>query len=108
VRKKVMEEAVVHRKRSSRIAVKESVREAERADARRRAEEEKEMERHRRWEARARKEEEERVRRENLRSTRLREKGRMGSERLVLGHHPSGDSQDQRHCAMLPVWTWMS
>ncbi|KAF8518471.1 hypothetical protein JB92DRAFT_2902655 [Gautieria morchelliformis] len=80
VRKKVMEEAVVHRKRSSRIAVKESVREAERAEARRRAEEEKEMERHRRWEARARKEEEERVKRESMRSTRLREKDRTGSE----------------------------
>ncbi|KAF8581073.1 hypothetical protein K439DRAFT_256606 [Ramaria rubella] len=80
VRKKVMEEAVVHRKRSSRIAVKESVREAERAEARRKAEEEKELERHRRWEARARKEEEDRIRRENMRSARLREKGRTGSE----------------------------
>ena len=85
-----MEEAVVHRKRSSRIAVKESVREAERAEARRKADEEKEMERHKRWEARARKEEDERFKRENLRSTRLRERGRTGSERLVLGLLYSG------------------
>lgn len=85
MRKKVVEEAVVHRKRSSRIAVKESVREAERAEARRKAEAEKEMERHKRWEARARKEEEERIKRENMRSARLRERGRTGSERSVFG-----------------------
>lgn len=76
-----MEDAVVHRKRSSRIAVKESVREAERAEAQRKADEEKELERHKRWEARARKEEDERIRRETLRSLRLREKGRGESER---------------------------
>ena len=81
MRKKHMEDAVVHRKRSSRIAVKESVREAERAEAQRKADEEKEMERHKRWEARARKEEEQRIRRETLRSLRLRERGRGGSER---------------------------
>lgn len=107
MRKKVLEEAVVHRKRSSRIAVKESVREAERAEARRRAEEEKEMERHKRWEARARKEEEERIKRENLRSTRLREKGRTGSERLALGSMHLGILRTNS-IALCSVWTSIS
>jgi hypothetical protein len=52
----------------------------------RKAEEDKEMERHKRWEARARKEEEDRQKRENMRSARIREKARLerGERYLVM------------------------
>jgi protein required for attachment to host cells len=68
-----MEEAVVHRKRSSRIASKESVREEARLAAKRRAEEAEKMSRAKRLEARLLKEEEDRFRRETARE--LRRKG---------------------------------
>ncbi|KAI0747333.1 hypothetical protein BC629DRAFT_1739948 [Irpex lacteus] len=69
-RKRKIEEAVVHRKRSSRIANKESEKEQARAEAIRKAEEEEKMSRTRRLEARAKKEEDERERRELAREQR--------------------------------------
>lgn len=74
VKKQVMEDALMQRKRSSRLAMKESLREAEKAESRKRAEVEKELERHRRWEARVKKEEEEKLKLESMRSVRLKEK----------------------------------
>ncbi|GJJ08665.1 hypothetical protein Clacol_002884 [Clathrus columnatus] len=81
VKKQVVEDAIVHRKRSSRLAIKESLREAEKT---KKAEAEKEMDRHRRWEARARKEVEERSKLENLRSVRLKEKAGIFTDRYVI------------------------
>lgn len=69
-RKRKIEEAVVHRKRSSRIAIKASEKEQARAEALRKAEEEEKMSRTRRLEARAKKEEDERERRELAREQR--------------------------------------
>lgn len=69
-----MEEAIVHRKRSSRIATKESVREEARLAAKRRAEEAEKMSRAKRLEARLLKEEEGRFRRETARELRRRER----------------------------------
>ena len=63
-RKRKMEEAMVHRKRSSRIAMKEVEKEEARLAAKKKAEEEEKMARLRRAEARAKKEEEERENRE--------------------------------------------
>ncbi|EIN04932.1 hypothetical protein PUNSTDRAFT_146212 [Punctularia strigosozonata HHB-11173 SS5] len=79
-RKRRLEEAVVHRKRSSRIAEKESVREAEALAAKQKAEEEAALTRAQRLEARRKKEEEDRERREKTREQRrlereLRENG---------------------------------
>ena len=64
------EEAILHRKRSSRIAMKESEKEEARRAAYRLAEEEERLSRERRIEARARKEEEERLAREKARELR--------------------------------------
>lgn len=77
-----MEEAIVHRKRSSRIATKESVREEARLAAKRRAEEAEKMSRAKRLEARLLKEEEERFRRETARE--LRRKEREGVQHTEL------------------------
>ncbi|KAK0193587.1 hypothetical protein F5146DRAFT_925694 [Armillaria mellea] len=74
VRKKRVEEAVVHRKRSSRIAIKESVREEARQAIAKKAEEEEKMSRARRAEARQQKEEEARQKRENAREQRRKER----------------------------------
>ncbi|KAK0480265.1 hypothetical protein IW261DRAFT_1477011 [Armillaria novae-zelandiae] len=74
VRKKKVEEAVVHRKRSSRIAIKESVREEARQAIAKKVEEEEKMGRARRAEARQQKEEESRQRRENAREQRRKER----------------------------------
>ncbi|KZT19238.1 hypothetical protein NEOLEDRAFT_1183554 [Neolentinus lepideus HHB14362 ss-1] len=73
-KKKKLEEAIVHRKRSSRIAFKESAREQARMEAEKRMEEEKALARARRAEARQKQEEEARTRREEARERRRREK----------------------------------
>ncbi|KAG8213169.1 hypothetical protein J3R82DRAFT_11580 [Butyriboletus roseoflavus] len=73
-KKRRMEDAVVHRKRSSRIAMKEFEKEEERAAMRKRVEEEEKMSRARRLEARQQKEQVERLRRENAREHRRMER----------------------------------
>lgn len=73
-KKRRMVEAVVHRKRSSRIAMKESEKEEERAAMRKRVEEGEKMSRARRLEARQQKEQVERLRRENAREQRRKER----------------------------------
>ncbi|KAK7051068.1 hypothetical protein VNI00_005180 [Paramarasmius palmivorus] len=72
--KRRMEEAIVHRKRSSRIAIKESEKEEARLAAQRKAEEEEKMGRARRAEARQKKEESERMKRELAREQRRKER----------------------------------
>ncbi|KAI0249853.1 hypothetical protein BJV78DRAFT_632094 [Lactifluus subvellereus] len=69
-RKRQLEEAVSQRKRSSRLAVKESEKEEARLAAIRKAEEEEKLSRVRRLEARQRREEEERLKREAAREKR--------------------------------------
>ncbi|KAI0636158.1 hypothetical protein C8Q77DRAFT_1277460 [Trametes polyzona] len=69
-----LEEAVVHRKRSSRIAMKESEKEEARLAAKKRAEEEEKMARAKRQEARLKKEEAERAKRERARDQRRKER----------------------------------
>ncbi|KAF9223586.1 hypothetical protein BS17DRAFT_780857 [Gyrodon lividus] len=73
-KKRRMEEAVVHRKRSSRIAMKETEKEEERAAIRRRVEDEEKMSRARRLEARQQKEQAEQLKRENAREQRRKER----------------------------------
>ncbi|EMD33317.1 hypothetical protein CERSUDRAFT_117938 [Gelatoporia subvermispora B] len=73
-RKRRIEEAIVHRKRSSRIALKESEKEEARVAAKRKAEEDEKFARVRRVEARAKKEEEEREKRERAREQRRKER----------------------------------
>jgi hypothetical protein len=69
-----MESALVHRKRSSRIALIESEKEEARLTARRHAEEKEKMSRSRRLEVRKQREEEERLRREQGRELRRKER----------------------------------
>ncbi|KAI0648846.1 hypothetical protein C8Q79DRAFT_1064920 [Trametes meyenii] len=69
-----MEEAIVHRKRSSRIAHKESEKEEARLAAKKRAEEEEKMARAKRQETRLKKEEAERAKRERARDQRRKER----------------------------------
>jgi hypothetical protein len=73
-RKRRLEEAVVHRKRSSRIAEKESAKEAEALVSKKRAEEVAALTRTQRLEARQKKEEEEREKREKAREQRRLER----------------------------------
>ncbi|KAF9473752.1 hypothetical protein BDN70DRAFT_915558 [Pholiota conissans] len=73
-RKREIEEALVHRKRSSRLAVRESEREEARMAAKRKQEEDEKMSRARRLEARQQKEEAERVKRELAREQRRKER----------------------------------
>ncbi|KAJ7716810.1 hypothetical protein DFH07DRAFT_861834 [Mycena maculata] len=73
-RKRRIEEAIVHRKRSSRIANKESEKEEARMLARQKAEVEEKKTRAQRLEARLAKEEAERERREAVREQRRKEK----------------------------------
>ena len=61
VRKQQQEEALTHRKRSSRLAIKEIEKEEARSRAIKEAEENEKLDRARRAEARARKEEESRI-----------------------------------------------
>ncbi|KAG7089650.1 hypothetical protein E1B28_011312 [Marasmius oreades] len=79
--KRRIEEAIVHRKRSSRIAIKESEKEEARLTAVRKAEEEEKMGRQRRAEARQRKEEAERLKREQGREQRRKEREAQLAER---------------------------
>jgi site-specific DNA-cytosine methylase len=69
-RKRHLEEAVSHRKRSSRLAVKENEKEEARQAAIKKAEEEEKLSRARRLEARLKREEEERLKREVAREKR--------------------------------------
>ncbi|GJE85675.1 hypothetical protein PsYK624_017540 [Phanerochaete sordida] len=69
-RKRKLEEAIVHRKRSSRIAIKETEKEEARLAAARKAEEEEKLSRQRRFEARSKKEDAEREKRETAREQR--------------------------------------
>ncbi|GBE88446.1 predicted protein [Sparassis crispa] len=73
-RKRQMEDAIVHRKRSSRIAMKESEKEEARIAAQKKAEEAEKMARAKRVEARARREEAEREKRELAREQRREER----------------------------------
>ncbi|KAI0749906.1 hypothetical protein C8Q80DRAFT_1120027 [Daedaleopsis nitida] len=73
-KRKRMEEAIVHRKRSSRIASKESEKEEARMAAKRKAEEDEKFGRARRQEARRMKEEAEREKRERARDQRAKER----------------------------------
>ncbi|KAI5119001.1 hypothetical protein M0805_004411 [Coniferiporia weirii] len=73
-RHRAKEEALMNRKRSSRIAIKETEKESARIAAARQAEEEGKMARMRRLEARTRKEEEERLKREQGREQRRKER----------------------------------
>ncbi|KAJ3757319.1 hypothetical protein EV360DRAFT_46251 [Lentinula raphanica] len=72
--KRQKEEAITQRKRSSRIAIRESEKEEARLAAKRKAEAEEKMSRAKRLEARQRKEEEERVKRETAREQRRKER----------------------------------
>jgi hypothetical protein len=72
MRKQLQEEAVTHRKRSSRLALKEIEKEEARLRAIKEAEENEKFDRARRAEARARKEEESRKQREEKREERRR------------------------------------
>ncbi|THH09749.1 hypothetical protein EW146_g8602, partial [Bondarzewia mesenterica] len=72
--KRRLEEAVTHRKRSSRLAMKESEKEESRLAAVKKAEEEEKQSRARRLEARRKREEEEREKREDAREKRRRER----------------------------------
>ncbi len=73
-RKRKIEEAIVHRKRSSRIALRETEKEEARLAAQKRAEEDDKLARAKRLEARAKKEEAEREKRERAREQRRLER----------------------------------
>ncbi|EGN99035.1 hypothetical protein SERLA73DRAFT_54656 [Serpula lacrymans var. lacrymans S7.3] len=82
-RKRRLEEAVVHRKRSSRIAIKESEKEEARMAAKRKAEEVEKLSRARRLEVRLQKEEADRQRRENAREQRRKEREQKDKEQIT-------------------------
>lgn len=91
-RKREIEEALIHRKKSSRLAIRESEREEARLAAKMRQEEEEKMSRARRLEARQQKEEAERLRREKAREQRREEREAREASRkaLTTGYvHPS-------------------
>lgn len=73
-RKRHLEEAIIRRKRSSRIALKESEKEEARMSAVKKREEQEKMSRARRLEARKQREEEERIKREQAREQRKQER----------------------------------
>ncbi|KAJ8072581.1 hypothetical protein PM082_016140 [Marasmius tenuissimus] len=79
--KRRMEEAIVHRKRSSRLAVKESEKEEARMAAIKKAEDDERNARQRRAEARQKKEEDERLKREQAREQRRKEREAQIAER---------------------------
>jgi hypothetical protein len=91
-RQRQLEEAVSHRKRSSRLAVKESEKEEARLAAMKKAEEEEKLSRARRLEARQKREEDQRLKREAAREQRRldrEERERMGAGQpwvIFLGH----------------------
>ncbi|KAJ3917883.1 hypothetical protein F5877DRAFT_43804 [Lentinula edodes] len=72
--KRQKEESITQRKRSSRIAIRESEKEEVRLAAKKKAEEEEKMSRAKRLEARQRKEEAERIKRETAREQRRKER----------------------------------
>ncbi|KAF8348992.1 hypothetical protein F5887DRAFT_545100 [Amanita rubescens] len=80
-RQKRLEDAITYRKRSSRIALKESEREQALAVTRKRAEEEERLSRARRLQARQQREEERRMRQENARVQRRKERESKEAER---------------------------
>ncbi|KAH7919365.1 hypothetical protein BV22DRAFT_1023125 [Leucogyrophana mollusca] len=92
-RKRRAEDAVVHRKRSSRIAMKESEKEEERLMMKQRAEEEEKLSRARRLEARLKKEEADRQRRETAREQRRREREQKVLEESQANASPSPASE---------------
>jgi hypothetical protein len=73
-RKKRVEEAIVNRKRSSRLAIKENEKEVARLAAVKEAEEREQRSRALRLEARQRKEESERIKKKNDREQRMKER----------------------------------
>ncbi|PPQ91826.1 hypothetical protein CVT25_000273 [Psilocybe cyanescens] len=83
-RKRELEEALNHRKRSSRLALRESEREEARLTAMRKQEEDEKFSRTRRMEARQQKEEEERIKRENAREQRRKEREAREESRRAL------------------------
>ncbi|KAH9481522.1 hypothetical protein JR316_0006049 [Psilocybe cubensis] len=83
-KKRELEEALSHRKRSSRLAIRESEREEARLAAKRKQEEEEKFSRTRRLEARQQKEEEERIKRENAREQRRKEREAREESRKAL------------------------
>ncbi|KZS92587.1 hypothetical protein SISNIDRAFT_122053 [Sistotremastrum niveocremeum HHB9708] len=111
--KKKVEEAVVFRKRSSRIAIKESEKEEQKMIAKAKAEEEEKLERARRLEARLKKEEDDRRKREEKREARRREReaeekqeeeaGKPGAatdnaaDNSVQLHHTNGSTRPIRN-----------
>ncbi|KAI0788075.1 hypothetical protein C8Q74DRAFT_1349421 [Fomes fomentarius] len=73
-KRKRLEAAIVHRKRSSRIAIKESEKEEARLAAKKKAEDEEKLARARRQEVRQKKEDAERAKRERAREQRAKER----------------------------------
>ncbi|EPQ54130.1 hypothetical protein GLOTRDRAFT_139515 [Gloeophyllum trabeum ATCC 11539] len=102
-RKKKLEEAIVHRKRSSRIATKESVREQARMEAERRAEEEKALARAKRAEARQKQEEESRRRREEARERRRKEREEKEQKALQEEVQQTADSSSKPNGSAAPT-----
>ncbi|KAF7773311.1 hypothetical protein Agabi119p4_5478 [Agaricus bisporus var. burnettii] len=94
-RKKRMENALVHRKKSSRIALRESEKEEARLTARRQAEEKEKMSRSRRLEVRKQREEEERLRREQGREQRRKEREARESRRQAELEEHENQSSDR-------------
>lgn len=92
-RKKRLEEALNHRKRSSRLAIKESEREEARLARIRKAEEEEKMGRARRLEARRQREEEERLKREQAREQRRKER----EARELRRHAEQEEEEESNH-----------
>jgi len=80
-RQKRLEDAITYRKRSSRIALKESEREQALAVAHKQAEEEERLSRAKRLEARQQREEERRMRQENARVQRRKERESKEAQR---------------------------
>jgi hypothetical protein len=92
VRQRQLEEALVHRKRSSRIAIKESEKEEAELAAKKKAEENEKMSRARRLEARQQKEEADREKRESAREQRRKER----EQRELQHRHGLSTRRDAR------------
>lgn len=104
-RRQKMEEAIVHRKRSSRIAIKESEKEQAVVAAKKKAEEDEKSARARRQEMRAKKEEQERAKREKAREQRRierEEREKRAREKEERAERRAKGEED-RHSTMTPV-----
>lgn len=101
IRQRQLEEALVHRKRSSRIAIKESEKEEAELAARKQAEDDEKMSRARRLEARQRKEEAEREKRETAREQRRRER----EQRELQAQQGSKRRRDARFFNFMALWS---